>query len=76
MEEDPFLDSEEILSDKWIGLAKDLVGEIQEDRLYNTLLGSNPIIIVIEEHMRSNSKKQLIRMITWNSSKMVWIKNS
>ena len=76
MEEDPFLDSQEILSDKWIGLAKDLVGEIQEDRLWNTLLGSNHIIIVIEEHMRSNSKKQLIRMITWNSSKMVWIKNS
>ena len=51
LEVDPFLDCEEILSEKWIGLAKDLLGEIQEDRLYNTLLGSNNIFIVIDEHM-------------------------
>ena len=51
LEEDPFLDCEDILSEKWIGLAKDLLGEMTKDRLYNTLLGINYIFIVIEEHM-------------------------
>ena len=33
LEVDPFLDCEEILSDKWIRLAKDLLGEMPKDRL-------------------------------------------